>query len=502
MITSQREMFSSEVPPLRILTLRAYLEQLMRCFELRRYRWIQQTPSILVSSLYWIQKNTKLLRVLQQLQQHHSFHCEVLLSSNSEPKIIEIPFDDLNQLSDYYHTYFERGEVNFLLPSNILSSNSGEVIPIHYTQLPYKLTNPLLQFWSFLVGGERFLDLSGFALNELVTGTLQRHHHIQVLDLSNNKLQRLTFHQFTKLQRLNSLNLNHNLFSFLPLSIFALTTLTRLSFSHNNVSQIPNEISLLTNLRTLHADFNDLTSLPHSLTSLTNLDELTLNANKWNSPASIWSTLVSLTSLRSLSLAENEIPEIPVQISLLSQLRYLDCSKNRITFLPETLSALVNLQTLCLGHNQIQSISKSFVKLQNLTRLELNNNKIKQIPLNLWTLLSKKVILILEQNPLPLNFVQHRKMSLKSSKCTFILHSFAFVGLMDRFTPSHNLILTHCLIAITAIPPPSTHHVRDNVPQSAPCLNISNQTMKSTADNRYPLHHPFIHSSHHSILDN
>jgi Leucine-rich repeat (LRR) protein len=329
--------------------------------------------------------------------------------------------------------YYERYEENILPRGNILLSDDEILIPITYTHLPYDIKNPILQFWTFLVGGEKFLDLSNLAMKELVTGACKR-HNICALNLSRNKLQYLSPRRFTRLKKLNIITLDYNQFTTFPSVLISLTTLTRLSLSHNAITRIPNEISQLKNLKILRVEFNRLQELPQTMSCLVQLEELALSGNQWKNTASIWTTLCSLPSLECLLLAQSQVSEIPTNISLLTKLKILDCSVNRITLLPDSLGMLKELQILRLGHNRIKQIPTGITKLQHLLHLELNNNEIESISLTLWNALSKRATLILEHNPLPLNFVRHRKVNLKSS---------AFSSLNDKHTTTQSHIIIH-----------------------------------------------------------
>jgi Leucine-rich repeat (LRR) protein len=366
--------------------------------------------SVLISSVC----NSTTPSAFQRLR-NDTLYCDVCCDLFTEPKLLELPFDDVTQFCHYYRTYFQRFETNILPQCNILCDDI--VIPVNYSQLPYNLKNPLFRHWSFLCGGEKFLDLSDLAMNELVDEACKR-RSLRGLNLSKNKLDYLSVRRFTRLTNLDTLNLDHNQFTVFPSAVISLTSLTKLSFSHNAITHLPREISMLTNLKNFRAEFNQLQDLPHSFSTLIRLEKLALTGNHWKNPSSIWTTLFSFTSLRCLLLADSHLTEIPAQVSVLTKLKVLDCSKNFISVLPESLATLKNLQILRLGYNRIKSIPNAIMKLQSITRLELNNNEIEQISLTLWSAISKRATLILEHNPLPLNFIKHRKSSLKSSATT------------------------------------------------------------------------------------
>jgi len=128
-------------------------------------------------------------------------------------------------------------------------------------------------------------------------------------------------------------------------------------------------------LETLRLDINKLTSLPVEICHLQNLTNLYLSHNKISTlPAEIG----QLKKLTKLLLSDNQITSLPEQICHLENLTELNLPFNQLTSLPEQIGQLQNLRDLCLSSNFLVSIPEQIGQLQNLTRLYLSSNQTLQ----------------------------------------------------------------------------------------------------------------------------
>jgi Leucine-rich repeat (LRR) protein len=80
--------------------------------------------------------------------------------------------------------------------------------------------------------------------------------------------------------RLQSLMVDDNQISAIPVHLCKLPAITRLSMADNKLAHLPAEIGLLTSLRFINMDNNFLSVLPPSFFHLVNLEELSLANNK------------------------------------------------------------------------------------------------------------------------------------------------------------------------------------------------------------------------------
>ncbi|KAH8520101.1 hypothetical protein H0E87_001531 [Populus deltoides] len=140
---------------------------------------------------------------------------------------------------------------------------------------------------------------------------------LQVIDLSNNSLERN-----------------------IPSSIGNSSLLKALDLSHNNLSGvIPELLGQLNQLQSIHLSNNNLTGkLPLSLQNLSSLETLDLGNNRLSGNIPLWIG-GGFPQLRILSLRSNAFSgEIPSNLANLSSLQVLDLADNKLTgAIPETL---------------------------------------------------------------------------------------------------------------------------------------------------------------------
>ena len=145
---------------------------------------------------------------------------------------------------------------------------------------------------------QKELVLSGLELENLPEKIKDLKEHLTVLDLSNNKFQRippeinalvnleqlilkrnkiryLQF-DFSQLSKLKIISLKGNMLEKFPRQILNLTNLQELSIAHNFITEIPDDIKKLTNLRVFFADSNKITKLPAELAELKELVAFTI----------------------------------------------------------------------------------------------------------------------------------------------------------------------------------------------------------------------------------
>ncbi|CAH8454886.1 unnamed protein product [Schistosoma intercalatum] len=161
-------------------------------------------------------------------------------------------------------------------------------------------------------------------------------NNLVVLELQFNKLSSLP-EDFERLSNtLRQLDLGHNEFEVIPMSLFCKRSrLSYLCLDANPISEVPNEINNLKELTHLSiSDCRRLKSLPEGLGSCANLCALKVSKNKLSS---LPKTLSKLESLKYLNLSDNDFNHFPLVVCSIPRLRVLlyDQTEGRPLLPPE-----------------------------------------------------------------------------------------------------------------------------------------------------------------------
>ncbi|XP_058447637.1 leucine-rich repeat-containing protein 58 [Malaya genurostris] len=200
--------------------------------------------------------------------------------------------------------------------------------------------------------------------------------------------------------------LNHNNLSTVPISITEFGNLRVLDLSNNSLEQIPEVITQQCQLTTLIVKNNLLgnNSLPKTLLSLNGggLKELNLSGNRFTHfPEQV----TELKTLKYLYLGGNQIANVSKDIWKLQNLQLLSLGGNLITEIPETVGLLNNLHALVLCDNLLEVLPSSIARLVHLKSLLLHKNRLKHLPREIITL-KNLTELSLRDNPLVVRFVK------------------------------------------------------------------------------------------------
>ncbi|XP_073346737.1 uncharacterized protein [Pagrus major] len=233
------------------------------------------------------------------------------------------------------------------------------------------------------------LQMKGNVISDLPTFLFTNLQNLRVLDLSQNKLERLTF---SGLARLEILKMNHNLISELTSDTFHnISRLTELHLEGNKISELSDGIFfVLTELQVLNLRGNLLTTFSDKVFGFeaSNLTELNLKGNRLTE----LSSLSSFTSLSDLNLSSNQLSSLPEDVFRnVTALENLDLSENQLTSLPEMIfSSLFNIETIHLNKNSLSKVdAKVFEDQMLIQQLYLNDNQMETMP---WGLLDSFAI--------------------------------------------------------------------------------------------------------------
>ncbi|XP_060651622.1 protein artichoke-like [Drosophila nasuta] len=199
-----------------------------------------------------------------------------------------------------------------------------------------------------------YLNISGCAVEQLLSSHFAANSVLKLLDASHNELNALTKDFFVNLPDLILANFTHN------------------ALSHVELPHMPH-------LRELHLGSNDLANL--SLGDCPHLQQLILNDNQLTQVDS--TSFQQLPELLELQLSGNLITDIGKNtFQSLTKLRTLNLSRNALTSLPadvfgSSIEQQFTLQQLDLSHNNINVLFENqFELLGGLQLLDLSGNKI------------------------------------------------------------------------------------------------------------------------------
>lgn len=209
--------------------------------------------------------------------------------------------------------------------------------------------------------------------------------NLKVLDLSNNSIDSLPSGVFSKLARLQELNLQGNAISFIAdHALDGVTSLTSLNLADNKLVTLPPELfSDTREVRELHLQNNSINVLaPGLFNDLTELIILDLSANELTDEWINTATFAGLLRLVVLNLSKNNIAKLEATVFRdLYSLQILRLEENNIQTIAEnTFNSLNNLHTLILSSNKLTRIdSNTFNGLLGLNVLSLDSNTIEYI---------------------------------------------------------------------------------------------------------------------------
>ena len=121
------------------------------------------------------------------------------------------------------------------------------------------------------------------------------------------------------------------------------TNIKRLDLTNAYLKKLPKRFSRLEHLETLNLQLNALETFPYEIFKLKNLVRLDLG---WNSISSIPNEISALNNLESLMIGDNMISDISDEISKLKKLRHLDIGNNCLDEFPDSIYKIKSLRNL------------------------------------------------------------------------------------------------------------------------------------------------------------
>uniref|UniRef100_A0A915I9L4 Toll-like receptor n=1 Tax=Romanomermis culicivorax TaxID=13658 RepID=A0A915I9L4_ROMCU len=265
----------------------------------------------------------------------------------------------------------------------------------------------------------KFLNLSRNLLENLSKISCQVLKQAIILDLSENRLNRLDFLinlNNLRILRLSNNNLINPILSDMPSLIELYLNGNRirkfdtlpqklkiLDLSQNDINVVDlnkseNNLEIL-NLSRNHLNIANLNILEKLISlDLSHLKELLVNDNKISKLKK--SGFDGLQNLQTLNLANNRLSSLDDDFFTSSlNVKSLDLSKNFLQDIPTCLFIATNLEYLDLSNNHVTKIPKFLLKkLSNLKILILNQNRLNRLDDELFEKLTKLSILDLSSN--------------------------------------------------------------------------------------------------------
>jgi Leucine-rich repeat (LRR) protein len=140
----------------------------------------------------------------------------------------------------------------------------------------------------------------------------------------------------------------------------ALDRIDNLSLREQSISFLPDELGQLAQLQTLQLEYNQLTELPIWIGSLGNLRSLTLDNNKIKT---LPDSFRKLGKLEWLHMENTQLTHLPDWIGELTQLQRVFLSGNQLTFLPMSLTELPRLERIDIKNNKFADQPEVIAKL-------------------------------------------------------------------------------------------------------------------------------------------
>ncbi|KAI6193751.1 hypothetical protein M3Y96_01052000 [Aphelenchoides besseyi] len=234
----------------------------------------------------------------------------------------------------------------------------------------------------------RDLNLAGNQITEITDSRSFIYlSSLTVLNLSSNRLQKISSEASSKLNSLKSLNLEYNEFRLFPKTSFhSLKKLANLQMNHNQIDELPvRALELSPNLIELHLMSNKIRTINDQIfhtSSSQKLEWLNLANNQIEEIGSNGFEL--LPRLFHLNLAGNKLQHInPQTFNLLPNLKYLNLERNEINVLRDySFNQLPLLAFLSLAYNRLDRIDDTvFQNVSALEQLSLAHNQFTKFDL-------------------------------------------------------------------------------------------------------------------------
>jgi Leucine-rich repeat (LRR) protein len=162
----------------------------------------------------------------------------------------------------------------------------------------------------------------------------------------------------------------------LPVEVGALNRLQTLDMSHNILSTLPHELCFMKSLSWIDLSHNNIDCLPEHFGSLRNLRVLKLSNNKLKG---VPKTFYQLENVHELDLSSNYLREVEIGLCEgLVSLKEANFESNRIKHLPQQICTMPLLERLNLRHNDLNSLPLDLANSQ--IQVDIAQNPLHDLP--------------------------------------------------------------------------------------------------------------------------
>ncbi|XP_065335566.1 leucine-rich repeat-containing protein 47-like [Cloeon dipterum] len=175
------------------------------------------------------------------------------------------------------------------------------------------------------------------------------------------------------LVNINYLCISETCLSSVPVDAAKLKSLTTLVLHTNKLTELPDCVGDLDKLKILDVSRNSLSALPETLTKLSNLTSINVSSNNIAQLPSFKNNL----KLSILDASQNELEQFPdVVYPELAHLAEIKLKSNKITEIPRNVSSLPSLRLLDVSENLIQLVPGELADNSKLKDVMLKGNKL------------------------------------------------------------------------------------------------------------------------------
>ena len=270
------------------------------------------------------------------------------------------------------------------------------------------------------------LDISNNRLEQLEHAELEKLENLISIKMSNNKLTHLPSH-FGQYKALRSLNLSSNYLETFPDFLCGLQSLVDLDISFNSITALPNigqlvtlerlwatnnrlmgafedDFKALRNLKEVDVRFNGISNID-VIAQLPRLEQLMIGHNAISAFEGSFATIRTLhldhnpitrfdikspiPSMTSLNIASAKLSQLDDPMyEKIPNLTKLTLDKNHFTSISVQVGKLRKLEYLSIAKNPLNSLPATIGCLQELRFLDVRECNIKKLPVEIWCCLS------------------------------------------------------------------------------------------------------------------
>lgn len=278
-------------------------------------------------------------RKINYLTNTERFRNEIYDIVSSESRLIEVPADIFTAYLNLKGLFLQNCEINKISKNTFLNAKHLNILELSRNKLT-DLENTTFE------GAENLqsLDLTFNEIETIPSGLFNKINKLLIVYLANNKIKRLNKSTFSSLINLRQLNLDNNQIKTIDSTIFSNNNkLQILQISNNKISEIGDSIKNLNKLWQLDVSKNSLKKLE-------------------NYPKSVLNLFVNENRLENLFINEN--------------VNILNATKNQISEM--NFYSYIALKEFYLNDNNLQNIEK-LSKLKYVEILHIASNPLNQI---------------------------------------------------------------------------------------------------------------------------